>query len=280
VSEGTSKTLVLVAALLSRGQAPGDNTSPLAADLKRAADAMQSLSHESGLSEAAKRVLHRRQERDLLRQEIERDINDRDYDAAMILVKELAERFGYRTDAEEFRSRIELARAETIDQQVNDAMRGFEDLLAAQRWTDALVEAGRISRVFPDSPRVDGLQNRVSSSRERHKQDLERQFLEAAQREETDRAMDLLKALDGYITPEEGERLQEVARGVIGRARQNLGVRFKLLVQDRSWREALEVAEEIIQEFPNTRMAQEVREMIDTLRERAAQMQAQAQTQA
>lgn len=262
-----------IALLQTRGAAaPAE--SALAADMQRAADAMQSLAEESGLSEAAKRVLHRRQERELLRKSIEQDIHDRDYDAAMILVKELAERFGYRTDAEEFRGRIERARAETLEAQVSEALRSFEAMLNDQRWADAHAEAGRISRLFPESPRVEGLHERVASERDRYKQDLERKFLEAAQREETDRAMELLKQLDAYLAPEEAERLQEVARGVIGRAKDNLGVRFKLLVQDRSWRDAVQVAEQIIRDFPNSKMAEEVREVLDTLRERAARVAA------
>ena len=78
---------------------------------------IDTLVQEGGLSEAAKRVLHRRQERELLRHAIEQDINDEDWDAAMVLVKELAEQFGYRADAEEFRQRVERARAQTLDLQ-------------------------------------------------------------------------------------------------------------------------------------------------------------------
>ena len=38
---------------------------------------------------------------------IEEDMATGEWDAAMVLVRELAERFGYRADAEEFRARIE-----------------------------------------------------------------------------------------------------------------------------------------------------------------------------
>jgi hypothetical protein len=80
----------------------------------------------------------------------------------------------------------------------------------------------------------------------------------------------MLRELDNYLTPEEAEPLRELARGVIGKARENLGVRFKLSVQDRRWREAAEVGEQIIRDFPNTRMAAEVREVIDGVRARAS----------
>lgn len=270
---GLLLTLALapVALLLAKRRSGGEALAgPIIERLEALQRSIESAANEAGLSEAAKRVLHRKEERRLLRQAIEQDIAERDWDAAMILVKELAERFGYRADAEEFRARIERARAETLDREVLAAMETLEAHLAQKRWTEALREAERIIRVYPDSPRVDGLRERVVAQRERYKQQLMRTFLEAAQRDQTDKAMELLRELDAYLTEAEAEPLREVARGVIGRARDNLGVRFKLLVQDRAWAEAVRTGEQIIEQFPNSRMASEVREVIDSLREKAA----------
>lgn len=263
--------LAPVALLLAR-PARGGADATTHDDLRAVVKAIETMAQEGGLSEAAKRVIHRREEREILRKAIEQDIHDRDWNAAMILVKELAERFGYRQDAEEFRGRIERARAETLDAQVSEAIRRLDGMIDQQRWSDAMAEAASVERLFPDSPRVEGLRDRVVASRDRFKHELERRFLEAAQREDTDLAMMLLKELDLYLGEDEAERYREVARGVIGRARDNLGVRFKIAVQDKSWDAALEVAEQILQEFPNSRMAQEVREMVDGLRERAARL--------
>ena len=91
-----------------------------------------------------------------------------------------------------------------------------------------------------DSPRVEGLRRRVGHARARYKMDLERRFLHAAQGEQHDGALALVKELDAYLTEDEAEPFREVARGVIGKARENLGVQFKLAVQDRDWRRALD----------------------------------------
>ena len=243
-----------------------------AEQLDRLARSIEMMTQEAGLSEAAKRVLHRREERELLRREIERDIRDEDWDAAMVLVKELAERFGYRADAEEFRTRIERVRAETLDRNVAGAIAGMDALIRERRWTDAYAEAGRLSRLYPASHLVEGLRARVDESRRLYKIELERRFLMAAQREDIDTAMQLLKELDSYLSESEAEPFREVARGVIGKARDNLGVRFKLALQDRNWVGAMEVGERIMHEFPNTRMAEEVRGMLDSLRARAGAM--------
>lgn len=232
-------------------------------------EAVQTLTQEGGLSEGAKRVLHRRQERELLRRAIEQDVADEDWDAAMVLVKELAERFGYRADAEEFRARVERARAQTLDRHVIDALGALDEHIRHRRWPEAYAEAARITRLYPESHRVEGLRERVDDARSRYRKDLERRFLIAAEREQVDEAMDLLKELDVYLTPTEAAPYQELARGVIGKLRENLGVRFKLAVQDHLWGEAIIIGEKIVSEFPNTRMAQEVRELMPNLREKA-----------
>ena len=251
--------------------APLQDVRPLLRGLEHVSQRMESVTREGGLSEAAKRVLHRREERDLLRDAIEQDVRDEDWEAAMVLVRELAERFGYRADADEFRARIAQARAETLDRDVSKVVGRLEQLIEERRWGDAYQEAARVERLFPDSPRVDSLRDHVDEARRRYKTDLQRRFLHAAQRDEVDRAMSLLKQLDDYLTESEVEKLREVARGVVSKARDNLGARFKLLVEDREWSEAVRVGERITRDFPNTRMAEEVSEMIDTLRARAGE---------
>jgi len=256
---------VLLAALVSRTLGSG-----AASQLDRITHAVENFSQEQGLSEGAKRVIHRRQERELLRRAIEQDILAQDWDAAMVLVKELAERFGYRADAEEFRSRIERVRAQNLDRQVVDSLAHLDDFIRNRQWADAYAEAARIERLYPDSHRIDNLRARVDEARRKYRKELERRFLLSAEHQRIDEAMELLKELDQYLTRAEADQFQEVARGVITKSRDNLGVRFKLMVQDHQWSEAIAVGNQIIEEFPNTRMATEVRDLLPELRNRAS----------
>jgi hypothetical protein len=259
----------VVAAVAHRS--PGLSASSSSADLEALTRAIDRFSEQSALSDDARRVLNRQRERDLLRAAIEEDISAQDWDAAMVLVRELAERFGYRADAEEFRQQIEQARFETTEQSVADAVSRLDGLIVQRRWEQAIVEAGRIGRLYPESPRVEGLRHRVEAARQTYKQDLERRFLDAAQADQIDDAMILLKELDAYLTEAEAGPFREVARGVIGKARDNLGAQFKIALQDRRWGDAIETGERIITEFPNSRMSVEVRTVIDGLRSRAAE---------
>ena len=239
----------------------------------RLVEALERLAQEQALSDDARRVLNRRHERGILCRAIEEDIAREDWDAATVLHTELALWFGYRHEAEEFRQRIESVRARTTDVKVSDAIRNLDALIVRRQWDEASAEASRITRVYAESPRVEGLRHRVERARGQYKADLERRFLHAAKDERAEEAHELLKELDQYLTEAEAEPYQELARGVIGKARENLGVQFKLAAQDRDWARAADVGERIIRDFPNTRMAEEIRAVIDGIRERAAMQQ-------
>jgi len=245
------------------------DTDRLRNQLKHLNEAIELLNENIILSDDARRVINRRRERELLCKAIEEDIVLEDWDAGLVLVRELAERFGYREEAEGFRVKIDAARSHTTHTKVHDAIKNLDGLVSAHKWDESMTEAARISRVYHESPQVDGLRHRVETAKERYKHDLERQFLVAAQEERIDQAMDLLKEMDQYLTEHEAEQFQEVARGVIGKARENLGVQFKLAVNDKAWDRAADVGQRLIEEFPNSRMASEVRTMIDSIRRRA-----------
>lgn len=232
-------------------------------------DALRNMSDASSLSDDARRVLNRGAERDLLCRAIEEDIQAQAWDAAVVLCDELADRFGYRQDAEEFRARIDLSRHEIQERRVADAIARLDGLIVQRRWDVAMREAMRIRRLYPESTRTERLRDRVEQARAVYKADLERRFLDAAQHNRNDEALALLKELDAYLSEQEAAPLREVARGVIGKARDNLGAQFKVAVQDRQWAAAAALGRRIINEFPNTRMAEEVRGLLDGILARA-----------
>ena len=91
---------------------------------------------------------------------------------------------------------------------------------------------------------------------------------DAVKREATDRSLEILRELDIYLTPNEGLALQEAARDVFRNKLHNIGVQFSIAVSGRKWQKALDAGQQIIREFPNSRMAQEIRERLDALKER------------
>lgn len=249
-----------------------NDQSELRESMRKLTEVMQRSSEQAVLSDDARRVLHRKRERELLRRAIEEDIAAEQWDAASVLTRELAERFGYREDAEGFRQRIDQARSATTERRLDDSLRELDAMIVRCQWDKARDEVERMGRVFPDSPRLAGLGEKVERARTRYKAELERRFLHAAEADRVDEALDLLKELDHYLTEAEGQQYEELARGVFGKAKENLAATFKLAVHDKDWTQAARLGERIIREFPNSGMAAEVREIIDTVRQRAATM--------
>ena len=222
------------------------------------------------LSDNAKRVLFREREVQMMRQTIEDDIKAGKYDLALTICDEIADVFGYREEAESFRMQILQRRQVHNEQQVGAAISELDQLLLARRWQDAHHHAMRLRRLFPDSHHVHHLDQRFMAARDHAQRELEGAFREAAGRDDVETAMPILRELDQYLTPEDGERLREIADGVVRKHRDNLGTQFKLAVNDHRWAQAAAIGETIISEFPNTKMADEARSMIGLLRSRAA----------
>ncbi|MEM7682074.1 MAG: hypothetical protein AAF288_08960 [Planctomycetota bacterium] len=241
---------------------------------RRQLELLERISRRVMVSETGKRIAFRGEDIDLLRRTIQEDIEKQDFDAAMVLVGELSETFGYTEEAEKYREQLEVARQSQQEVKIRQAEAKLDEILARRDFDQASAEAKKLMRIFPESLEVQKLPQRVADAREGYKVDLERQFLEAAQREEVDRAMELMAELDQHLSDRDAEPFRETARGVIGKQRDNLGVQFKLAVHDREWLAAVRIGEQIIQQFPNTRMAAEVREHLDSLRRYAASQRA------
>ena len=249
------------------------NDQAYAESLQQVVGLLRSINDRLMISDTAKRIAFRERDQETLRQVIRTEINRGNMEVALSLADEMSRTPGYEHEGQEIQRQINAARVDKMDRKVLEAISIFEQMLSRHEWDDALTEARQLQQTFPDSSRVKHLSNRVREAREQHKKDLERQFLEAARRDDVETAMDLLKELDHYMTEKEAAPLLEVARGVIGKKRQNLGVQFKLAVADHEWIDALHVGEQIIADFPNTKMADEVHSMMDLLKERAAGQQ-------
>jgi len=239
---------------------------------------LQEIANRQLLSETAKRVAYRNEDLSALRRVIRRDIDSGAYDAAIALAQEMSATYGFKEEAEGYREEAIRGRAAGREAKIDQAIAQLDKLIEQNDFESATQAAAKIQRLFPESERVRVLERRVTQAREQYKHDLERRFLQAAQKDDIDAAIELLEEMDKYLTEQEAEPFYETARGVIGKKRDNLGVQFKMAVQDKEWNQAVRVGEQIIREFPNSRMADEVRGMLDLLRQRAAGQQAAATT--
>jgi hypothetical protein len=126
-----------------------------------------------------------------------------------------------------------------------------------------------LQQAFGDDEQVRRLPHDIEARRQAHKKQLVDSWHDAVNRHDIDGSIEILKQLDAYLTPQEAESFQETARGVFKEKLNNLRTQFTLAVQDHKWTEAVRLGETIVNEFPNTRIAQEVGEKMGTLRQRA-----------
>lgn len=231
---------------------------------------LNEISEQQLISERAKQVAYRDKDVDALRRTIQEDIRRREWDPALALVDAMETNFGYRAEAETLRQEITARRSEAFRRSLNETVAVIDRFASMEQWGAAFREAERLAAIYPENEQVRNLPVEIEARRAAFKKRLVDEWYAAVNRKDVDGAIELLRKLDLYLTPAEGEALQETARHLFKEKISLLRTQFTLAVQEQNWAEAVAVGETIMRDFPNTQMAREVRDVIDGLRQRAA----------
>jgi len=221
------------------------------------------------LSDKIKTIAFREKDRMVLTSAIEEDMRMERWSSAVLLIKELEDRFGAVDDAARLRAELQRLRNATQHEKIESAIKHIESLWMIHHYADAQREVESLLHLYPQQPEVQKLRGETENRREEHKKELLARWETAVKKNDIDQGVELLKLLDDYLTPTEAAALEESARGVFKAKLLNMGVQFKLFVTEKKWNQALNIGRKIIEEYPNSRMAQEVREKLDILAERA-----------
>ena len=232
-------------------------------------EATKKLVDLASLSDRAKSLIYREREVEALREVIHHDMVKQDYGAAESLIETLETHWGFSDEAVRLREELAASQKATLEEKIDKAVARIQGIIDQRDWTQAVREAKRIQRVFPDNPKVTGLGGRIEDAYSQYKRELLEAYGEAVKKKDIDRGFELLKELDQYLTPQEAAAMQESARGVTRARLLNLGVQFAIQVTDKNWKQALAVGEQIVSEYPNTRMAHEVESKMELLQARA-----------
>ena len=92
-------------------------------------------------------------------------------------------------------------------------------------------------------------------------------------RKDIDGAIGTVRKLDFYLTSDEGQGMAESVRNLFKEKLNQLKDRFTAAVHRGQWAEAHRVGESIVNDFPNTQMAKEVRDKLESLKQRALEPQ-------
>ena len=237
--------------------------------INRSEQALSTIAGHTSLSDAAKSIANRSHEWDALRGAIYEEIRKEDYETVFRLIDDLEGRAGYKDEADRLRQETREECAEAFRSKLGMAIEYVNKLMRAHQWQQAGHEIERLEKLMPSERRVRELWDLLERSRLQYKQSLLRDWNKAVADGNVERGIELLKELDQYLTAEEVRSAESSARELFKERLVQLGIQFQFSVKDKRWRDALAAGLQIIEEFPNARMAAEIRARLTPLRERA-----------
>jgi len=230
-------------------------------------DGLMQINHSTRISEAAKAIAFREEDRRSLREAVFERLKQKDFEGAYEIVDEIENRSEYRLLAEQLRRQVDDYRNATEDERVDQGIAEVERLFDNCQWVKASLQIESLIRTHPQSEKMKSLRLALVERKEERKRILLAAWDDAVTRQETDRSLAILRELDMYLTPNEALALQEAAKDVFRTKLHNLGVQFAMAVSDKQWANALDIGQQIMRDFPNSRMCGEIREKLHVLKQ-------------
>lgn len=235
--------------------------------LEKISAELTQINHMTRVSETAKAIVFRDADQQSLREAVFDKLQEKDFDGANQLIEQIAERPEYAELAEQLRAQAEHYHDSTDHERLEQVATHIEKLLDDHHWASASAQIESLIKAHPESERAKALRQSLVEKKQQRKKALLAAWDEAVKRQQTDRSLDILKELDLYLTPNEALALQEAARDVFRTKLHNLGVQFALAVTEKQWVSALDVGRQIINNFPNSRMSEEIRGKLSILQQ-------------
>lgn len=234
------------------------------------------ISEQQLISERAKAVAFRDKDHEALLRATREEMARGQYDAALLLVADMENAYGDRQEAQQLRGEVAQLRDAQIRRIAAEAIAQIDRDCSAEKWDQALDLADRLAATYPGHEMTISLRQQVLQRKDAVKQALLQRWREAVARKDIDGSIDILRQLDIYVTAEEVSQLRDGALEIFKARIERLRERFKKSVQDRIWSEAIEVGQDILADFPTSKLAQEVRDMMDMLQAKRAEESAAA----
>ena len=235
--------------------------------LEKISAELTQINHSTRVSEAAKAIAFREADRQSLREVVFERLQQQDFVGAKEIIDEIAKRSEYKELAEELRAEAEKYRTATDQERVSQIIAHIEKLLDECQWARASAQIEGLIKADPDNERVKAMRQVLLDRKQERKRILLAVWDDAVKNQETDRSLEVLKELDQYLTPNEGLALQEAARDVFRTKLHNLGMQFSIAVTEKRWTDALDIGQQIISDFPNSKMSEEIRGKLDVLQQ-------------
>ncbi|MCP4611883.1 MAG: hypothetical protein GY845_24535 [Planctomycetes bacterium] len=265
-----SALLAMLSRLFKILDALRDNSAKLeavAGALEKISSGLTQINHSTRVSETVKAIAFRDADRQSLREAVFDKLQQQEFEAAQEIIDEIANRSEYSDLAEKLRAQVEQYHTATDQERINQAIAHIEKLLDNCNWARASAQIEGLIKAYPDSEKAKSMRHILHDKKQSRKKILLAAWDDAVQQQETDRSLEILKELDLYLTPNEGLALQEAARDIFRTKLHNLGVQFSIAVTEKQWNGAFNIGQQIIKDFPNSRMSEEIRGKLDVLQQ-------------
>ena len=257
-----SALLTMISRISKILKALGENSAKLeevTGAMGRISAELTQINHITRVSETAKSIVFRDADRQSLREAVFDKLQQQDFDGASQLIEQIGQRSEYEELAEQLTVQADRYHDATDHERSEQIAAHIEKLLDDCHWARASAQIEGLIKAHPESERAKALRQGLMDRKQDRKRVLLAAWDDAVKRQETDRSLDLLRELDSYLTPNEALALQEAARDAFRTKLHNLGVQFAIAVTEKQWVGALEIGEQIINDFPNSKMCGEIR---------------------
>ena len=261
---GTKKIITL----LSESGAKLDK---IAEAMEKSKNKLEQINHDIKLSEPAKAIVFRDADRQALREAVFDKLHQKEFGDTYDIIHEMENYPEYSGIAKRLKMQADGFRDANEQERINQVVTHIGKLMDNHEWAKASHQIERLRTATGKSEYANAMRQQLRDKKEERKKILLQAWDDAVKRQDTDRNLEILTELDSYLTPNEGLALQEAARDVFRNKLHNLGVQFSLSISERQWKQALRTGVQIINDFPNSKMATEIREKIEILQKNAQQ---------
>ena len=249
----------------------GEKLETIAEMTNRNNELLSQIAHNVKLSDSVKDIAFHNTEITELKEAVLGTLHQHDFNSTYAMIDSMARRTEYQSLAEHLRKVADKYRYATEEEQINQAIAHIDKLCAEYHWLLAADQIKKFQKAFPYSEKAQAMSKVLREKKDERKKQLLAVWDEAVQNEDTDRSLEILRELDLYLTPTEGLALQESASSVFRTKLHSLGVQFSVAVTEKQWEKALKTGQEIVRDFPNSRMAHEIRAKMEALSLRSRQ---------
>ena len=246
-----------------------DNSSKLEElthSLQQLHEGLKQIKQSTLISDAVKSIAFRDADRQSLKGVVFEKLQLKDFNAAYEIIDEIEKLPEYEDLSDELREQAEQYQNANEQERLVQLIAHIEKLIVDARWARASAQIEALIKAYPESEQAKNLRQILQDNKQERKKILLAAWDDAVTNQETDRSLEILKELDSYLSPNEALALQEAASDIYRTKLHSLGMQFSMSVTEKRWADALEIGQQIIKDFPNSKMCKEIYTKIDVLK--------------